>query len=419
MRAYMWTWRICMLSLMMGLISVPGVAVTPEEAVQKIVEEYLEAYEKAPAQGAAYLNEEPTLTVLKAHPHQTSSQFGQQLLGQNQVRRLAAATAMKELFMREEINAAVKQSPDVAAALQKRLVAAFQQNDPAMKDLVSKTWTLAFPDENLHAAVARSQPAIDYNTALFFVHSGGILLNPYTIKRNADGNFMLEDSGDSDTRFFVEAMYRNRYAWQNKALRNKWAMDYEMRLGIAGADNDPTGAVVSGAGDAYMEFSIGKLIPNLNNIPRAKSEGVKWVTNAELLIGIITDEGAQDLHFYYGLGPTVSVGIPLLDADAKDTGRLIEVLGGAYFGMTDKPQLVSGDTNEVKSKDGYPEFALEWSLIWRGDIRFPIGNNGFVTMGGRFTSNLEGEGINPWSVAIGYTIPVEVITDSVNKLFNQ
>ena len=78
----------------------------------------------------------------------------------------------------------------------------------------------------------------------------------------------------------IEALYRNRYAWQDKEFRPYSAMDYEMRLGAAGADNDPSGAVVSGGGDAYMEFSIGKLLPCvqfdqllcLNNLERAAQD---------------------------------------------------------------------------------------------------------------------------------------------------
>ena len=62
-----------------------------------------------------------------------------------------------------------------------------------------------------------------------------------------------------------------------------------------------------------------------NNISRAKSEGVKWVTNAEALRGFVTDKGVQDLHFYLGIGPVVSVGIPHKDTETKESRCPIEL----------------------------------------------------------------------------------------------
>lgn len=133
----------------------------------------------------------------------------------------------------------------------------------------------------------------------------------------------------------------------------------------------------------------------------------------------MTDKGAQDLHLYWGAGPVVAVGIPYIAAKTNGKSRRIEVMGGAYFGQTDMPQFVSDASREIKSEKGFPKFRNEAATIWRGDIHFPFGENGFVTITGRFTSNLGHEGINPWNIAIGYTIPVEVITDSVSTLFKQ
>jgi hypothetical protein len=414
------------LLILAGLVGMTSFAyaqdVPAEKEVKTIVNEYLDNYKDSEDKGLEFLNKK--MAELKSYPHMALSQFGQRLTVQNQVHRIAAAKALVKLLNYKEatFKKALAENPDGAEALKKRLAVAFQQEDPELKNQISQAWNIAFPTENLYTAAVQSQPKIKYDTSLFFLHSGGILLNPYTIEEDEEGKFMLKDSGETDTHFFIEAMYRNRYAWQDKELK-PWkvllAMDYEMRLGFASTENDPSGAVVSGAGDAYMEFSIGKLLPFLNNIPRAKSEAVKWVTNGELLTGFVTDKGAQDLHLYFGYGPVVSVGIPYKNTETEESRRTIEILGGIYFGMVDKPQLENDETTEVKSKNGLPEFALEWAAIWRGDIHFPTGKNGFLTIGGRFISNLEGESINPWTISIGYTIPVEVITDSVSKLFNQ
>ncbi|MEJ2642103.1 MAG: hypothetical protein P8010_21280 [Desulfosarcinaceae bacterium] len=409
--------------LLVGLVVAPLCVSANQGVVERLVNEYLELYKNSEEERLSYFEKPETLAGLTSQPHMALYQFGLRLTSQNKEHRLAAATALEILLKKKDFQTALKTNPDGEAGLKKRMVLAFQQKDPEMQNRISKAWAAAFPGANLYAAAANSQPTVEYNTALFYIHTGGVLLNPYTIKKDETGTFMLEDSGATEAHFFIEAMYRNRYAWQDKELlqgrKKGWEMDYEMRLGVASTNNDPSGAVVSGAGDAYMEFSVGKLIPGLNNIPVAKSQGVKWVTNAEALTGFVTDKGAQDLHFYWGIGPVVSVGIPYRNTERGENGRTIEVLGGIYFGQTDKPQFVDDDTRAVKSENDYPEFTLEWAAIWRGDIHFPMGRNGFLTIGGRFTSNLGSSGINPWNISIGYTIPVEVISDSVSRLFNQ
>jgi hypothetical protein len=432
MRRYGWIRLVVFLTLVTTLLCVPGIRIALAKDIKEIVTDYQEEYLKNPTAAVQNLQKKDTVAALQKNPGLFFSLMGQKLSTEVAGERIGAASGLKaflETFKKpEELNTFKGTHFSAFETLKTHLVRGFQQRDSTLKSQVYDIWEMVFQDENLFAAVSLSPQKIAYKTPYFFVHAGGILLNPYTIKKNDEDRFMLEESGDTEARFFVEALYRNRYAWQDKAFKRYTAMDYEMRLGVAGADNDPTGAVVSGAGDAYMEFSIGKLVPCiekgnnlhcLNNLERAPDEGVKWVTNLEALIGFVTDKGAQDLHFYWGVGPVVTVGIPFLTSEKQPGERTIEILGGVYFGQTDKPQFVDSDTREVKSKNDYPEFALEGAAIWRGDIRLPTGKNGFLTMGGRFISNLEGEGINPWSVAIGYTIPVEVIAESVSRLMHQ
>ena len=241
---------------------------------------------------------------------------------------------------------------------------------------------------------------------------------------------MLEQSGKTDATVFVEAVYRNRYAWLDKEpksdkLRSQkkeetfgdkldrlfYMMDYEMKLGWASTDDDPSGAVVSGAGDAYMEFSVGRLI--LYDLSPKEANDVSWSFNIEGLTGLVTDKGAQDIHCYGGVGPVISVGIP------NENNRKFEILGGVYFGEADKPQFIDNDTREIDSKNDLPKFSHESVAIWRGDIHVPFGDNGFLTVTGRFYLNLEGEDINPWSLALGYTIPVEPILSSISSFVKQ
>ena len=286
------------------------------------------------------------------------------------------------------------------------------------------------PDTNTGEDSAEDTPAetgaipdlspqpIKYKTSHFFLHSGAVILNPYTIKKNDEGKFMLEESGETDTNFFMEALYRNRYAWLGKTSDDYTAMDYEMRIGYAGVDSDSSGAVVSGAGDAYMEYSIGILSP-LRDLKAMNADDASYSCNLEILAGFVTDKGAQDLHFYWGIGPAVAVGVPYSGDANTNNKRRIEIIGGIYFGHTDKPEFADDDTREIESQNDLPEFKLKQSAIWRGDIHFPIGENGFLTFRGRFVSNLEDEGINPWNLALGYTLPVDVFTNSISSIVKQ
>ena len=344
---------------------------------------------------------------------------------QNDEKIIPAAKLLHELSIKADeskiLDADARKNYPIFESLKKNLISAYLQNDPDLQDPVHKAWNILFPKLNIYTEIEKKTPDVTYKTPYFFLHAGAMLLNPYAIvKDNITDEYMLKESGDADTRYFVEAMYRNRYAWIDKKPKlPKFALDYEMRLGIAGSDSDPSGAVVSGAGDAYMEFSVGYLVPTVNNLDRAVNEGVRWTFNAEGLVGFVTDKGAQDIHLYWGAGPVVAVGIPYDDDTKSDHHRRIEVIGGFYFGKTDIPQFADGTSSAIKSENGFPKFKSETSCIMRGGIHFPFKKNGFVTITGRFTKNMEKETIDPWNIAIGYTIPVEVITDSLNKLFNQ
>lgn len=420
------TGRILMLVVLLGW---PANGFAQGDSVEGIIETFFVKYEDEAGKNDAQTETAGAVEKLAEQPLAALTVLGEKLSDEKSNRRILSARLLNglldKLAVSNTIDGLIHANFSTFETLKKNLVTAFQLNDPELQEPVYSAWKIPFQDENLFEAARQSLPETDYKTPFFFLHAGALRLNPYTITKNQTGEYMLESSGDADTRFFIEALYRNRYAWVGKQPKKNWrALDYEMRLGIAATDSDPSGAVVSGAGDAYMEFSIGYLHRNLgklglNNLDTASSEGVRWTFNLESIAGFVTDRGAQDLHFYWGVGPVVVVGIPYAGAKENGKNRRIEVLGGTYFGQTDMPQFVDDDSREVESEKDFPKFRCEAAAIWRGDIHFPFGENGFVTITGRFTSNLGHEGINPWNIAIGYTIPVEAITDSVSTLFKQ
>ena len=350
--------------------------------------------------------------------------LGDVISGDNPKRRMGAAIALKEILSRGfNIKQSKIENPDAYENLDKNLVEAFNLKDKDLQAKVKEIWKIVESGALLALAEAsggetssqKGPPEISFNTSHFFLHSGAVILNPYTISKNDDGDFELKESGETDARVFIEAVYRNRYAWLGvKPRRNYCLMDYEMRLGWASGGNDPSGAVVAGAGDAYMEFSVGLIPYVFDFLPQDD-----WTFNIEGLAGFVTDKGAQDLHSYYGVGPVIVAGVPYKDNSNSMKERRIEVIGGVYFGQADKPEFADDETNEIKKKNDFPVFSFEPVMIWRGDIHFPVGKNGFVTIAGRFNSNLGGEDINPWNLAIGYTIPIDPIFASITGIVNQ
>ncbi len=277
-------------------------------------------------------------------------------------------------------------------------------------------------------------PQIEYKTKSFILQMGAVILNPYTIKKDQNGNFMLAESGETDTRFFVEALVKQRNAWLEYKLC-QWCFDGEVRLGLNSTDKDASGAVVAGGGDAYMEINVGFRLSDylsqqkkLKDYLRQGGEQKQFLgkTNVfysfnfpELIAGFVTDKGSQDIHVYYGGGAVAVFGIPYYDVDNYDVdkkSRIIEFLAGTYAGAVELPRLI-GDTREVKKKNDFPDFEYKFAAIWRGDIRFPIGENGFFTVNGRFYTFTDT--INPWTVSLGYTIPIDKVYDSIKNLINQ
>lgn len=272
---------------------------------------------------------------------------------------------------------------------------------------------------------------IDYSTKYFLLHAGAVLLNPYTLKKNqTTGNFELESTGKTDTHYYVELLYKHRNAWwkdgpndkpnnsSNSCLEvlRKWDYwDIDGRIGFASSNSDPSGAVVAGAGDAYLEVSAGPswMIPNDDNDDRI-SVGI------EALGGLVTDKGSQSIHNYYGFGPVISVGIPFkTKSNDIEHNRKVEIVGGIYKGWADMPKFKGEDTLEVEVKNKLPVFESQESVITRGEAHIPVGQAGFLIISGKYYTFLNKRGtVSPWTVSLGYTIPIEKFADGILKAGN-
>lgn len=262
-----------------------------------------------------------------------------------------------------------------------------------------------------------------YKTRYVLVNIGAVTLNPYTIKKNAAGKFELSETGDTDTHFFTEVYFKHRASWLERNCDNKkWheCADGDFKIGFTSTGKDSSGAVVSGAGDAYMELSLGFVqkhdFPTEEGKQISESAIISY-NFPEFFGGLVTDKGSQAMHYYYSIGPAIVASAPF-------TGdRRIEAMTGLYYGRTQSPKFADTTAREVVVKNDYPFFEDYNTWIWRADVHLPIGESGFLTVNGRFyyINNRDDKAgtINPWTVSIGYTVPTEHIFDSIAKIIKQ
>ncbi|MEM7396421.1 MAG: hypothetical protein AAF492_29145, partial [Verrucomicrobiota bacterium] len=266
-----------------------------------------------------------------------------------------------------------------------------------------------------------------------FFHGGLISLNPYDINRMNDA-FVLESSDDSDLKLFLEVVFRHRTAWldpedwvfADRTLRlcdvlggipglsdgdrtttnivdrllpqfDLVPKDYEIRIGlsgIGGSEGDATGSTVAGAGDAYLEGSAGWRIwtagmYDKNNQPYQGEDrpSLRSSFNFEILGGISTDRELNDVHDYLALGVATVWGIDPTDYNRAQDRRRIELVAGVYWGEVEVPVFLSPNLvpeelegqRVIASNNGSVDFDDESGTMIRGDVHFPMGDNGYFT----------------------------------------
>ena len=276
----------------------------------------------------------------------------------------------------------------------------------------------------------------DYSTKLFYINAGIATLNPYKISPDPvdPTKFVIADSGETESRPFVELYFRHRNAWlgeehnnhryettskgkKDKLRRIVLPDDYEFRIGYSGFREDDgsttPGSTISGAGDAYGEMSFGYNLTKL----RSTEDSDIW-SNIEFLYGLTTDRNSQKIHHYLGAGIATVGGFDIsVDVDGTFTPRRLEFLAGAYYGEISVPNLKDTDSREVKSHNGYPAFETENTIILRGDVHVPITERGYITLAGRFYDLIDSDAaIDPWSISLGITFEIERLGKSIADL---
>lgn len=286
-----------------------------------------------------------------------------------------------------------------------------------------------------------------------FLQAGFLSLNPYRIT-GKEGGLVMETSGDADVRPYVEATFRHRTAWLdandlvfadqslplvsiltlpltlcgadedcpvirglNKLLGKADLVprDYEVRVGLVGGvgEDEASAPTVAGAGDGYVEGSVGWRLWTAGFEPRdSGNSGILRATfNLEALGGVTTDREFQDVHDFKAFGLATVWGIK--NNKEEKSKHNTELVAGLYWGQLEVPQLAAeADIPDalkgqkvVVGRNGDIDFSNEDATLMRIDLHVPAGDEGYFIVSGRYWTGLAD--IEPWTLGVGYSMPID------------
>ena len=299
-----------------------------------------------------------------------------------------------------------------------------------------------------------------------FLQAGFLSLNPYRIT-GKDGGLVMETSGDADVRPYVEATFRHRTAWLDKqavvfadhslplaGTNNPGVLnwlaelldspfrllpgeddptpvgsfvnavfgeadlvprDYEVHVGLVGGvgEDEASAPTVAGAGDGYVEGSLGWRLWTTGFDPKdgINNGNLRMTFNLEALGGMTTDREFQDVHDYRAVGLATVWGIK--NNQDKNPNHNTELIAGLYWGQLEVPQLAaeSDIPDELKGqkvvvgRNGDVDFSNEKATLIRVDMHVPAGDEGYFIVSGRYWTGLAD--IEPWTLGVGYSFPID------------
>lgn len=284
------------------------------------------------------------------------------------------------------------------------------------------------------AIATNAQDPILYTSNWFRAHAGAIALSPYELRRNADGRFELNKSGDQTTAY-LELDFFGREAWlspEDRLDRNadvgldfiaEWAIpdDYEARLRFL----DDSGTSIDDAesaagGDISLETSVGWNIVGIGLRDRVDclrnpqdKKLPQGTINLDVGAGFVTDRDTIDGHGYLQAGLATVWSIPLQLTETKWRPATVYTFLG--YGIFDFPKF---DTDLVQYEETpLAQFSSLGALSARMDVSVPLAGSFDAVAGIRYWDPL-GSSRTPeaWSVFVGVSLPLGRILNAVSNV---
>lgn len=127
----------------------------------------------------------------------------------------------------------------------------------------------------------------------FMITTGAIMLNPFTIEKNEDGNYEIKGESESEAKFYVEMIARHRPAFfgeaknPNSILKHFIPTDLEGRMGFVTSSDDISGSTIAGSGECFLDLSLGWCVYSACSSTSFNVEG---------FFSLVTDREFQDIH---------------------------------------------------------------------------------------------------------------------------
>lgn len=269
------------------------------------------------------------------------------------------------------------------------------------------------------------------------VQTGYILFNPFTITpiQSSGGPTRYKfQNGSAQSSGFVEAIYKNRYAWRwdpndtATVAKGYWLgqkdpytgetypLDLELRGGFTFGGNNNQSSPTIGTGEGYGSISLGL------DVYRAFTGNERLTITTfgpEIFAHINSDRQFSLIHPTAGIGAAFAAGIPI--GQGKDSTGRAEILARVGPVYTDVPRLgglgpevVGGTTNFVTlvntDGNGIPIFQMKPAIQSTVEARFSLNKQAFVGFGGSY-SKLFDHGPDTWEMYASMTISFETLAN--------
>lgn len=258
-------------------------------------------------------------------------------------------------------------------------------------------------DQQLTNEKQRQEQAFDQATTAFNVRSD--LVRELTTKYRRD-QLAIREWSRNNARLSVVGPR----TWKRGVISWFVPDNWGIRIGYAfGDDTSASAQAIVGASDFYGRVGLGwdlarwsLATANATDTPIRGSIALEgstlWFTNRT----------SNDIHQRGIFGMSASFGIPIqFGADDDKAASIVEVVTRIGAVYTEIPQFVGTDDNQLELEYGFPAYDYEWGAGFDIEMNVPVTRSlGYLMLRGSLDGALDP---NRWSVAIGYTIPLEAI----------
>lgn len=189
-----------------------------------------------------------------------------------------------------------------------------------------------------------------------------------------------------------------------KAIAEELLMpkNFAVRLGFALGSDEPSGAAaVAGAGDFYIETGLG--IDWVRALYPTGGEPLRFAFGPELFLSFNNDSELGDFHQRILAGFAFTAGVPLGEGEE----RLAEIVARMGWVSVEVPSFLDSQSRLIRVENEVADFERDGGFGFDVEMNIPITKElGYVFL--RATSN-HGFDPNPWTVTVGYTLPINQI----------